>query len=123
MYLKYFPFLQIRHVISSTAHTHEGNESAIQAAKIRQTMKDHVTVNRGRPGPSVWTIIDAFRKDHAMVEMQLFQDANSQPPRKRVKAVTRNLQERLRNLCSDFVDDRKNLEEFLHGVGHCIRWK
>ena len=73
--------------------------------------------------PSVWTIIDAFRKDHAMVEMQLFQDANSQPPRKRVKAVTRNLQERLRNLCSDFVDDRKNLEEFLHGVGHCIRWK
>ena len=73
--------------------------------------------------PSVWTTIDAFRKDQAMVETQLFQDANGQPPRKRVKAATKNLQERLCNLCKDFVEQRKNLEEFLRGVGHCIRWK
>ncbi|KAH3779587.1 hypothetical protein DPMN_157390 [Dreissena polymorpha] len=43
--------------------------------------------------------------------------------RKRVKRATKNLQERLHNLCWDYAGGQKTLAEFLRAVGNCVRWK
>ncbi|WAR15428.1 hypothetical protein MAR_005552 [Mya arenaria] len=73
--------------------------------------------------PTVWVAIEAFRKDHSVVETALFNNANGVPPKKRVKKSTTELQERLQNLCTDYVDRIKGMEEFLRAVGRTIRWK
>jgi len=73
--------------------------------------------------PTVWVAIEAFRKDHSVVETALFNNANGVPPKKRVKKSTTELQERLQNLCTDYVDMIKGMEEFLRAVGRTIRWK
>lgn len=77
----------------------------------------------GHNHPSVWTAIDCLRKDQAIVAAALLADSRGAPPTKRVKRATRNLQDRLRNMCVDIASGRKNVEDFLHGVGHCIRFK
>lgn len=73
--------------------------------------------------PTVWVAIEAFRKDQSVVETALFNNANGVPPKKRVKKSTNELQERLQNLCTDYVDRIKGMEEFLRAVGRTIRWK
>ena len=77
----------------------------------------------GHNNPSVWTAIDAIRKDQALVSVVILQNANGEPPRKRVKKVTHDLQRKLRNVCVDFQEGRKTVEELLRSVGQCIRWK
>ena len=73
--------------------------------------------------PTVWVAIEAFRKDQSSVETALYNNANGQPPQKRVKKVTKDLQQRLQNLCRDYVNGTKTVPEFLQGVGRTIRWK
>lgn len=75
----------------------------------------------GYSHPSVWTLINALRKDHALVDTAILQDQNGQPPRKRVKRATQQLQTRLRTLCQDFVDQDKEVGDFLRSVSHNIR--
>ena len=73
--------------------------------------------------PSMWTAIDSIRRDQASVSTYIEQNANGEPPRKRVKKVTKDLHTRLRNICLDFSLGRKTAEELLRGVGRTIRWK
>ena len=75
----------------------------------------------GYSHPTVWVAIESIRKDAAMVRTHLQNDARGEPLRKRVRRETKDLQERLRNLCVDFRDGRKTLEQMLRGVGHNIR--
>ncbi|CAM1319230.1 Uncharacterised protein r2_g2739 [Pycnogonum litorale] len=56
-----------------------------------------------------------------MVRTHLQNDARGEPLKKRVRRETRDLQQRLRNLCIDYRDGRNTLEQMLHGVGHKIR--
>ena len=77
----------------------------------------------GHDHPTIWKAIDSIRKDHALVETKLVQDSRGEPPRKRVKRATKDQQKRLRNLCIDFNEGRKDMEQLLVGVGHCIRLK
>lgn len=77
----------------------------------------------GHQHPSIWTAIDYLRKDQAMVQTLIVQDARGEPPAKRVKRATKDFQTRVKNLCIDFVEGRKTLEEFMRGVGHCVRIK
>lgn len=72
--------------------------------------------------PTVWVAIEAFRKDQSVVETALFNNANGAPPKKRVKKSTTELQQRLQNLCTDYVSGTKGMEEFLRAVGRTIRW-
>ena len=69
----------------------------------------------------VWTLINALQKDNALVDTAILQDQNGQPPRKRVKRATQQLQTRLRTLCQDFVDQDKEVGDFLRSVSHNIR--
>ena len=55
------------------------------------------------------------------MRLHLIQESRGQPPRKRVKKVTKDLQERLKYLCTSLQSGEKSVEEFLKGVGHTIR--
>lgn len=76
----------------------------------------------GHDHPTIWKAIESIRKDQALVATALIKDSRGEPPRKRVKRATKEHQQRLKNLCLDYVNERKTLEEFLNGVGHSIRW-
>ena len=75
----------------------------------------------GHNHPTVWRLIDCIKEDEAQTRMMLIQEAHGQPPRKRVRRTTKDLQDRLKNLCVARSGAEKTIEEFLRGVGHCIR--
>ena len=76
----------------------------------------------GHSHPSLYRLIDNLRKDNALVVVALEAESRGQPPRKRVRWATRDLQERLFNLCVARRDGQKSVPEFLGGVGHAIRF-
>jgi len=76
----------------------------------------------GHSHPSLYRLIDNLRKDNALVVVALEAESRGQPPRKRVRRATRDLQERLFNLCVARRDAQKSVPEFLRGVGHAIRF-
>ncbi|KAL8582139.1 hypothetical protein ACOMHN_004058 [Nucella lapillus] len=49
-------------------------------------------------------------------------DARGEPPRKRVKRSSKDLQTRLKAICTQHRDGVKTLEEALRALGHCIRF-
>ena len=75
----------------------------------------------GHSHPSVWRLIQCLQEDEAQTRMLILQNARGQPPVKRVRRVTEDLQERLHNLCRARATGEKTIEEFLRGIGHCIR--
>lgn len=75
----------------------------------------------GHAHPTVWTLIDGLRKDHALVETSMFQYQRGQPPKKRVRRETKQLQTRLKMLCHSFNDGGRSLPDTLQAIGHCIR--
>ena len=77
----------------------------------------------GHAHPSFWTVVSALRKDAAIVLTMIVQNARGQPPQKRTKRVYMDLQARLHALCQDQITGRKTMEDFLRGVGHCVRFK
>ncbi|XP_064474671.1 uncharacterized protein LOC135388795 [Ornithodoros turicata] len=75
----------------------------------------------GHSHPTVWRAIATLRLEHSAAEGKMTQSLAGAPPAKRQRTTTLQLQERLRRLCQDFVDDRRTLESFLRGVGHAVR--
>ena len=71
--------------------------------------------------PSIWVAIDAIRKDSLLVEHRMAQNMIGEPPRKKCKQVNIKLQSCLRNLCLDFMQGDKDVEELLNGVSKNIR--
>ena len=57
-----------------------------------------------------------------LVVAALAAEALDQPPKKRVKRATRDLQERLYNLCLARRDGAKTVQDVLNGVDHTIRF-
>ena len=76
----------------------------------------------GHDHPSIWVTIESLKKDQAHVATQLLQAAKGQPPKKSVRRATVDLQNRLQQLCHEFSEGQKTIEEFLKGVGHNIRF-
>ena len=72
----------------------------------------------GHHHPSIWTAIEAIQQDQAFVSTTLIQSARGQPPKKRVRRATQQMQDRLQNLCVARRDGKKSIEETLRGVGH-----
>jgi hypothetical protein len=75
----------------------------------------------GHSHPSVWTAIEAFQIDQAMVTSTLLLYARGQPPVKRVSCVTINTNARLQTLCTRLRHDDIDITCFLEGVKHLIR--
>ena len=76
----------------------------------------------GHDHPSIWGAIEPLKKDQAHVATQLLQAARGQPPKKRGRRATVDLQNRLQQLSHEFSEGEKTIEEFLKGVGHNIRF-
>jgi len=76
----------------------------------------------GHSHPSLYRLLNNLRKDTALVHIALEAEARGQPPRKRVRRATRELQERLQNLCIARRDGSKSVAEALRGLGHTIRF-
>ena len=75
----------------------------------------------GSSHPTIWRLIEALQKDCAKVHILVLQDERGMQPKKRLRAQYVELQKRLHNLCLDFVNGRKDLNQFLRGVVGNIR--
>jgi len=75
----------------------------------------------GHSYPTIWRAIDSIRKDQAHVATLLLYDERGEPPAKRVRQQTPQLQINLRNMCVDRRDGLKSVEVTLRCIGHCVR--
>ena len=76
----------------------------------------------GHSHPSLFTLINNLKKDNALVIAAIQSEALGQPPKKRVKRASCELQARLFNLCIAHCDGAKTVVEMLRGIGHTIRF-
>ena len=75
----------------------------------------------GHSHPSVWVLIQALQQDQAMAEIFVIQCARGQPPVKRMKRSTAELQARLLKLCIAKRDGTKSTREVLRAIALTIR--
>jgi len=76
----------------------------------------------GHHHPSLWTLVEALQQDEALATTAIIQKARGQPPVKRVKRSTQQLQSRLLSHCTARRDNKKTVIETLEGLGHIIRF-
>ncbi|KAK6168578.1 hypothetical protein SNE40_018440 [Patella caerulea] len=55
--------------------------------------------------PTIWRALEHLCLDHSNVKTALLQYSRGQPPKKRVRKATKDLQERLYNLCASYDDN------------------
>lgn len=77
----------------------------------------------GTSHPTIWKAIEHIRLDHHNVKTAILLEARGQPPQKRIRKATKQLQDKLFNLCQAYYNDQKTLLQTLKGIGYCIRWK
>ena len=77
----------------------------------------------GHYHPSVWTLIDALRQDNAIAETELEHNQRGQPPKKRVKRSTMQLQERLQKICRNRASADKSVADTLSAAAHTIHFR
>jgi len=77
----------------------------------------------GHYHPSVWILIDALRQDNAVAETEIAKSHRSQPPKKRVKRATIQLQEHLQKICRDRATNVQSVAETLSAAAHTIRFQ
>jgi len=52
----------------------------------------------------------------------LYQQRSGQPQRKRVSRERSRLQQQLQQLCKEYADGARDMQQFLQAVGHTIRF-
>ena len=77
----------------------------------------------GSANPSLWTVITSLKKDLAHTETENLQYQHGIQPNKRRRTKNINHQNRMKMLCSQVVEGKKSVKEFLVAVGQCIRLK
>ena len=77
----------------------------------------------GHKHPSIYYLIEGFQEDHSFVMTAIAQDQIGERLQRRNRRKEKKFNERLMNLCQDRVSNVKNIEQFLTGIGHCIRLK
>ncbi|CAN7938702.1 unnamed protein product [Ixodes hexagonus] len=75
----------------------------------------------GHCHPSVWRLLERLQQDQAVVATTLLQVSRGEPPAKKTRRDTNRLQNRLRNLCNDYLQHER-LTVLLEAVGDCIRF-
>lgn len=76
----------------------------------------------GHKNPGLWHTIQCIQKDQLNVITEVERVRQGAPTRKRVRRETRNLQDRLKQLCQDFDAGEKDVRDFLRAVGHSVRF-
>lgn len=77
----------------------------------------------GHQHPSLWTAVEALQEDAAAATTVLLQNARGQPPAKRVKRATLQLQRQLQTLCRERRDGRRSVADTLRAVSHTVRFE
>ena len=75
-----------------------------------------------RMHPTIWKSINAIQLLQETTKTKILQNSIGQPPRKRVKRVYQQLQQRLSRLCFNYTEGEIDLEAFLRGIGRNIRF-
>ena len=68
-----------------------------------------------------YNVSEHIRLDHHNVKTAILLEARGKPAQKRVRKVTKQLQDRLFNMCQAYYNDDKTLIQTLKGIGHNIR--
>lgn len=76
----------------------------------------------GHRHPSLWVLVEALKQDEALTNTYIIQESRGQPPVIRVRRETKQLQLKLKSLCTARQDNIKSLTETLEGLGHIIRF-
>ena len=76
----------------------------------------------GHKNPGLWHVISCIQKDQLAVITELERIRIGDPAKKQNRRHTGTLQQRLKTLCEKLNSNEKTLPEFLHAVGHCIRF-
>ena len=98
-----------------TPHSHDPQEQSVAVAKLRASLKERAAGSRGT--------LTQVRKDQAQVATALLRDQHGEPPVKRTRRHTVQLQTKLHNLCTARRDGTKSIPNTLRGIGHFVRWK
>ena len=77
----------------------------------------------GHSHPTIWRAIDTIRKDQAQAATIMQREKQGEPPSKRTRRHTVQLQNRLHTFCTAIRDGKKSVPETLLGVGLCVRFK
>ena len=72
---------------------------------------------------TIWKALEHIRLDHHKVKTAMLLKTRGQPPHKRARKVTKQLQDRLFNLCQTYYNDDETLIKTLKGIRHIIIWK
>ena len=108
-----------KHGTHTTPHSQMVSE---QTTKQRLGIKHLPIRSWGHRHPSLYTFITNIQKDNALVIVALEADERGQPPKKRHKKASRDLQQRLFNLCAARRDGKKTAVQLLKAIGHTIRF-
>jgi len=105
-FLRTFPLITWNvHDASLTGSSHTNNVCEFWNNSYRNLI--------GHAHPCVWTSIDAIRKDQAAVCTTVYQQRSSQPQRKRVRRERTRLQQQLQQLCKEYADGARDVQQFL----------
>ena len=72
--------------------------------------------------PGLWHVISCIQKYQLAMITELERIRIRDPTKKQNQRHTVTLQQRLKTLCEKLNSNEKTLPEFLHAVGHCIRF-
>jgi D-hexose-6-phosphate mutarotase len=65
----------------------------------------------GHNHPSTWRLIDCLKQEDATTSTLMMQDELGNPPKKKTMRIYFQLQQRLRNLCIQYGEGTRSLEE------------
>lgn len=116
------------------SHQEEPHSLGVFKAKDRDLQTDRTnnlceswnrgfTAVVGHQHPSLWTAVEALQEDAAAATTVLLQNARGQPPAKRVKRATLQLQRQLQTLCRERRDGRRSVADTLRAVSHTVRFE
>ena len=76
----------------------------------------------GQNHPSIWVFIDCVQKDIKEVWTTLALMERGEPPVKRQRKATQDLQKKLKKLCLEYLNGGKDIKRFINAVGYTIRF-
>ena len=72
--------------------------------------------------PSVWVLIESLQQDFRNFQITLGRTERGEPPEKRQKKTTKDLQKKLKKLCEYYNSGDKDIKKFLKTIGTTIRF-
>src|SRR6218665_1714498 len=67
-------------------------------------------------------LVSSLQEDESMASTVILQASRGQPPKKRIRRTTVQLQSRLPELCEDRRNGLRTVEETLSGLGHNVHY-